>query len=45
LDVRGVDEDGQRVSLEDMERLLDKQVAPKNITLKVGAQVMLIKAC
>lgn len=39
----GVDVDGKVVSSQQMDRLLERLVAPKLIQLKVGAQVMLIK--
>ncbi|KAJ7102319.1 hypothetical protein B0H15DRAFT_768603 [Mycena belliarum] len=34
---------GERTTLDQMERLLDRLVVPKLIRLKVGAQVMLVK--
>jgi ATP-dependent DNA helicase PIF1 len=43
-DIPGRTDDGQRVSQEGAVRLLDsKLIATREITLKVGAQVMLIK--
>ena len=42
-DTPGVDDNGGRLSREQMTTLLDKLVAQKMIQLKVGAQVMLIK--
>ncbi|TFY61108.1 hypothetical protein EVG20_g7185 [Dentipellis fragilis] len=43
LDQRGYDYNHKLISFEQMNRLLERLVAPKKITLKVGAQVMLIK--
>ncbi|KAI6136943.1 P-loop containing nucleoside triphosphate hydrolase protein [Pisolithus sp. B1] len=42
-DTPGINSYGEKVSLPQMERLLDRLVAPRSILLKVGAQVMLIK--
>lgn len=42
-DTPGINSYGERVSLPQMERLLDRLVAPRSVLLKVGAQVMLIK--
>jgi ATP-dependent DNA helicase PIF1 len=42
-DIPGRTDDGQRVSQEGAARLLEKLIATREITLKVGAQVMLIK--
>ncbi|KIJ07606.1 hypothetical protein PAXINDRAFT_158369 [Paxillus involutus ATCC 200175] len=42
-DTAGSDSNGVRVSEQQMERLLERLVAPRVIQLKVGAQVMLIK--
>ncbi|KIK71395.1 hypothetical protein GYMLUDRAFT_332531 [Collybiopsis luxurians FD-317 M1] len=44
MDIPGKDLDGQPIGSEQMERLLDRLVVSKAITLKVGAQVMLVKA-
>ncbi|KAF7367214.1 ATP-dependent DNA helicase PIF1 [Mycena sanguinolenta] len=43
MDSRGTNSKGEKVSREQMERLLDRLVAPQSVGLKVGAQVMLIK--
>jgi len=44
VDRPGLDEEGNpRVSLQEMERLLDRLVALPTVVLKTGAQVMLIK--
>ncbi|KAF8656392.1 hypothetical protein AX16_002577 [Volvariella volvacea WC 439] len=42
-DLQGRDPDGNITTLQVMERLLDRLVAPSKVHLKVGAQVMLIK--
>ncbi|THH28278.1 hypothetical protein EUX98_g5905 [Antrodiella citrinella] len=42
-DAPGYDAEGRPIPFPQMERLLERLVAPKSITLKVGAQVMLIK--
>ncbi|KIL71840.1 hypothetical protein M378DRAFT_252853 [Amanita muscaria Koide BX008] len=42
-DTPGSDSNGGRVTIMQMERLLDRLVALKQLELKVGAQVMLIK--
>jgi hypothetical protein len=42
-DTPGVSDDGQRVTQDGAARLLERLIAPKELTLKVGAQVMLIK--
>ncbi|KAF8634433.1 hypothetical protein AX15_000883 [Amanita polypyramis BW_CC] len=42
-DAPGYDSSDQRVTIAQMERLLDRMVARKSLVLKVGAQVMLIK--
>ncbi|KAL4068373.1 ATP-dependent DNA helicase PIF1 [Scleroderma yunnanense] len=42
-DTPGIDSYGERVTIMQMERLLDRLVAPRSVLLKVGAQVMLIK--
>ncbi|EFI28655.1 DNA repair and recombination protein pif1 [Coprinopsis cinerea okayama7 len=42
-DIPGRDADGRITSPAKMEQLLDRLLAPKSITLKVGAQVMLVK--
>lgn len=39
----GLDEDRKPISMDRAERLLERLVVPKEITLKIGAQVMLIK--
>jgi len=43
VDIPGYDDKHFKITMQTMERLLDRLVAPKSITLKVGAQVMLIK--
>jgi len=42
-DTPGVDEDDNRTTPKRMDDILQKTIAPKMLTLKVGAQVMLIK--
>ncbi|KAI6032057.1 hypothetical protein BKA83DRAFT_94608, partial [Pisolithus microcarpus] len=42
-DTPGINSYGEKVSIPQMERLLDRLVAPRSILLKAGAQVMLIK--
>ncbi|KAM6498375.1 hypothetical protein JOM56_006323 [Amanita muscaria] len=42
-DIPGSDSNGARVTIVQMERLLDRLVALKQVVLKVGAQVMLVK--
>nr|GAT43685.1 DNA repair and recombination protein [Mycena chlorophos] len=39
----GRNSEGQQITHEQMEKLLEKLVVPKQISLKVGAQVMLVK--
>ncbi|KAJ3556482.1 hypothetical protein NM688_g2009 [Phlebia brevispora] len=43
IDVPGWEESGQRISAEKADKLLNNLIAQKFLTLKVGAQVMLIK--
>ncbi|KIM84623.1 hypothetical protein PILCRDRAFT_390142 [Piloderma croceum F 1598] len=43
MDLPGHDSKGERVSEQTMERLLERLIASKTISLKIGAQVMLIK--
>jgi ATP-dependent DNA helicase PIF1 len=43
FDQAGYDSDGRRISEDKKRQLLDKLVCPAEVTLKVGAQVMLIK--
>lgn len=45
LDIPGEDDDGRVPSRDVVARLLERLVAPQTLTLKVGAQVMLIKVC
>jgi len=43
MDLPGYDSKGEKVSEQTMERILERLIASKTISLKVGAQVMLIK--
>ncbi|KAJ3772856.1 hypothetical protein FB446DRAFT_642801 [Lentinula raphanica] len=43
MDIPGTNIDGVPLNYAQMERLLERLVVPKSITLKVGAQVMLVK--
>lgn len=43
MDARGHDMYGDRLSVSQAEKLLEKHVCPKEVPLKVGAQVMLLR--
>ncbi|THH11770.1 hypothetical protein EW145_g431 [Phellinidium pouzarii] len=43
LDIAGIDIRGHPITLQQAEKLLERLIAVKSLTLKVGAQVMLIK--
>ncbi|KAF8139893.1 hypothetical protein EV363DRAFT_1152173 [Boletus edulis] len=43
MDARGHDSDGGRLTINQAETLLEKLVCPKEVPLKVGAQVMLLR--
>lgn len=45
MDARGHDMYGDRLTVHQTEKLLEKHVCPKEIPLKVGAQVMLLRVC
>lgn len=45
MDARGHDIYGDRLGVNQAEKLLEKHVCPKEVPLKVGAQVMLLRVC
>ena len=45
MDARGCDMYRVRLTVSQTEKLLEKQVCPKQVPLKVGAQVMLLRVC
>lgn len=45
MDARGHDIYGDRLTVNQAEKLLEKHVCPKQVPLKVGAQVMLLRVC
>lgn len=45
MDARGIDMYGDRLTVTQAEKLLEKLVCPKEVPLKVGAQVMLLRVC
>ncbi|KAF8446334.1 hypothetical protein L210DRAFT_2970581 [Boletus edulis BED1] len=45
MDARGHDIYGDRLTILQAEKLLEKLVCPKEVPLKVGAQVMLLRVC